>query len=126
MLGSVEQRMVLSLAAQGSGAETISAELGYALEDVKLVLNAYKSGAEEDRDITDTQLSTLRMRAYTLALQDSDLGVSARMTQFLIERDKPKEKQQTVSPLVMINNAIVGVRERFDQLKDIYSNKDQV
>lgn len=125
MLGSVEQRMVLSLAAQGSGAEVIAAELGYAIEDVKLVLNAYKGGSEEDRDITDTQLATLRMRAYTLALQDSDLGVSARMTQFLIERDKPKNKEQTASPMVLINNAIVGVRERFDKLKDAYGSSEQ-
>ncbi len=43
-----------------------------------------------DGDIDDEQLNTLRKHAFKLALQNEDLGVSAKMTRFLIERDKPK------------------------------------
>lgn len=52
-------------------------------------------------------------------MQSEDIGVSARMTQYLIDRDKPV-KQIGQSPIVMINNAILQANEQFKKLQEEY------
>jgi|SRR5579862_427354 len=123
MIHELAARQILALADQGSSVEEISLGLEIPVELVKLVLS--RNATNADRDITDEQLVALRQRAYALAMQDECLPVSARMVEFLVERDKPREKVQ-VSPIVAINNALVVANEQFKGLLDGFKNEKVV
>lgn len=123
MIGELDSRQILSLARQGASAEEISKELSLELELVKLVMNRQNIGSDQDRDINDEQLRALRDRAFSLAMSN-DENISARLTMFLIERDKPKNVSSG-NPIMLINNAIIGAREKFEKLKEAYSETDK-
>lgn len=112
-------RQIVECAAQGAAAPDIANELGIDLATVNLVLAAHGKGS--DRDITDEQLLLLRARAFNLAMQEEDKSVAFRATQYLIDRDKPKQ-QQTQSPMIVINNAIQEAHEKFAKLTSEYSD----
>jgi hypothetical protein len=121
MLNDFSQRQILELSAQGANCEEISTTLGCELEMVKLVLNRNQVGSAADRDIDDEQLNRLRSHAMNLALQTEDLSVSAKMTRFLIERDKPRAVQpQQATPIVQINQAILAAQDSFKKLTASY------
>lgn len=117
MVDPLTSKQILSLFAQGSPAEEIASVLNIELPLVELTLTAHQVG---DRDITDEQLALLRGRAFSLALQNDDISVAARMTQYLIDRDKPA-KPSSISPVIAINNAIIQANQNFEKLKEEYS-----
>jgi hypothetical protein len=108
----------MTLADQGASVEEISDHTGMNVAEVKLVLSAHN--AAPDRDINDDELAFLRQKAVRLAMQDHDLNVAARMTQFLIERDKPRT-QQVTSPIAAINKAIIIANDSFKSLLSDYA-----
>lgn len=56
-----------------------------------------------------------------LALQTEDLSVSAKMTRFLIERDKPRAVANPgAGSFVQINAAILNAQEGFKKLTASY------
>jgi hypothetical protein len=121
MIGQLEQGQILSLAAQGAGAEEIATELGIELALVKLVLRAQGAGNESDRDINDAELALLRKRAFTLCFSE-DESVAAKMTMFLIERDKPKlTNPVNGNSITLVNNAIMLAQSEFNKLRNSYS-----
>lgn len=119
MVDDLTSRQILELAAQGTPREEISSALAVEPALVNLVLSSHGQAAAE-RDIDDEQLAVLRRQAYKLALQNEDLGVSAKMTRFLIERDKPKAVAQTASPLANINQAIILAQGSSKKLMEEY------
>jgi len=126
MIGDLTQRQVLALAEQGASSTEIAETLEIEEAAVKLVLNANSAGSAQDRDINDEQLAILRQKAFQLAVGAEDESVSARMTMFLIERDKPRLKEQTISPFMQINNAIINGSARFDELARQYSGSIEI
>lgn len=102
-------KQALSLQRQGASDEEISKELELDLSVVKGVL--VRNGI--DRDINDEQLGDLRRRAYHLAMFSEHDAVSARMVEFLIERDKPRQKEQPLqSSITLIQNAIISAQQK--------------
>lgn len=118
MINELQNKEILTLAAQGARPAEIAEALGAEEAMVNLVLSAHNQAS--DRDITDEQLSLLRARAFSLAMQGEDLTVSARMTQYLIDRDRPKAGAQG-SPITAINNAIILANERVAELAKEYA-----
>ena len=90
-MNELESRQVAALAGQGFGVGDIASQLGLDELDVKLCLRAEGEGRDEDRDITDEDLKKLRKNALSLALGANDESVQAKMTMFLIERDRPSK-----------------------------------
>ena len=119
MLNDLSVNQIVSLSRQGAAAPEIAAELGLEEELVKLALRANKIGSIEDRDISDAQLTMLRKQAYSLAFND-DPTIAMRMTQFLIERDKPRIMERSGSLVGAINNAIILANGEFEKLKELY------
>lgn len=119
MLNENTVSQIISLANQGADAEEISKELVVDKALVKLTLRANKVGTEDDRDINDAQLMLLRKRAFDLCFVE-DAAVSSRMTQFLIERDKPRDKGNTGVNFTAINNALIVAQEEFAKLQASY------
>lgn len=120
MTGEITNRQILAMANEGLNADLIAADLGLAIEQVKLVLSAHRAGTEVDRDINDTQLAALRRNAYNLALGSDDDSVQARMTMFLIERDRPKDHAENQSEITAINNAIIIGRAAYEEMMEQY------
>ncbi len=122
MIDELSSRQIISLSREGMSAEDISNALGIDVPSVKLVMNANSAGTKEDRDINDDELTLLRQKAVQLALYSADDNVSAKMTCFLIERDKPRKSAPEVSGtnLTLINNAIIQSKKRFAQLASAY------
>ena len=107
----------LTLHRQGASDEEISRELDLSLDIVKGVLA--RNGV--DRDINDEQLSNLRQRAYNLAMFSEEDSVSARMVEFLIERDKPRQKEHPMqSSITLIQNAIISAQQRSKTVLEEY------
>lgn len=123
MIGENTTRQIAALAEQGCTSAAIAESLGVEEAYVKLVMQRNEVG--NDRDIDDTQLASLRKHAFNLAVAAENEGIQARMTMFLIERDKPKEKKD-VSPIMLINQAIVAARTDFDKLKESFQSNGQV
>lgn len=119
MVDDLTSRQILELAAQGTPREEIAVALSIEPALVNLVLSSHGQAASE-RDIDDEQLSILRKHALKLALQNEDLGISAKMTRFLIERDKPKAVAQSSSPLANINQAIILAQGSSKKLMEEY------
>lgn len=119
MLGESSIRQILALAGEGLNSESISRELQIEEALVKLTLSANSSGTAPDRDINDAQLELLRQRAYNLAMGSEDDSVSARMTMFLIERDKPRQEKQSLN-INVINQAIIQAKGKMAELTDLY------
>lgn len=117
MVHELTNRQILAASSQGISPELIAKELDLDLATVNLVLAAHNQG---DRDINDNQLAILRQNAFDLACQREDISVAARMTTFLIERDKPRS-QVSASPMIVINNAIAAASQRFDELAKGYT-----
>ncbi len=63
----------------------------------------------------------LRRHAVELAFQANDEGVQMKMTQWLIERDKPRKTEVTISPILAINQAIITARGTFADLAREYT-----
>lgn len=117
-------RQICSLGEQGCTVEQISKELDVESALVKLILSRNNVSGASDRDITDEDLKLLRRKAVDLALGAEDESVQARMTMFLIERDRPAVRAPT-SPLVAINQAIISANENFSRLLKEYETPPQ-
>jgi hypothetical protein len=121
MTGEIVNRQILALSLDGLSAEGIASDLCVPLEQVKLVLSAHKAGSDLDRDINDEQLANLRRNAYNLAIQAEDEAVQARMTMYLLDRDKPKAQTDHRSGITAINNAIIIAKQEYDSLMADYA-----
>lgn len=119
LIDDLTARQILALKSQGAGDKEIADTLGIEEPLVALTLSRYENNS--DRDIDDAQLAALRQRAVTLAMQESDLTVAARMTQFLIERDKPSKRDTQVSSITQINQQILASREAFEKLAESFN-----
>lgn len=122
MTGEIINRQILALSVDGVNAEGISSDLGVPIEQVKLVLNAHNAGSSVDRDINDEQLANLRRNAYNLALGSEDEAVQARMTMYLMDRDKPKALPSEHSGITAINKAIIIAKSSYDELMKEYAS----
>lgn len=122
MIGENESRQIVALSRDGCSAEEISKSLDIELAAVKLVLSANNQGSAVDRDINDAQLSELRQRAYNLAMYSQEDAVSARMTMFLIERDKPRKSQDSHLSITNINQALIQANASFGELLKEYKS----
>lgn len=122
LVNELTAQQILALARDGCSAEQISGALEVPLEQVKLALVSNNLGSAADRDINDEQLARLRQRAYDLAMYSQEDAVSARMTMFLIERDKPSKKIEQGNVLVNINNAIMGAQQNFNRMLEEYKD----
>ena len=122
MLNDLTTRQIVELAGQGVNAEEIATTLSVELPLVKLVLNRNELGSAQDRDIDDAQLSQLRGHAFWLATQSADISVAAKMTRFLLERDKPRTSSNAsgASPITQVNIAIAAAQENFKKLTAAY------
>lgn len=121
MIGQLSVEQILALSRDGAPAEEISNSLGIPLERVKLALASNNQGSIEDRDIDDGQLTALRKHAYDLAMFAEDDSTKARMTMFLLERDKPKQEKALPTNIVLINQAIAAGNHRFSEILKEYS-----
>jgi hypothetical protein len=117
ILGELQTRQIAALHADGMTIEQISSSLDLAPELVKLAVA--RNSNDGDRDITEEDLRRLRSHAVALALGADNEGVQARMTQWLIERDKPKVSAN-VSPVLMINQALVAMQQNYGDLLKSY------
>ena len=118
MIGELQSRQIVALAEDGMSAEEIATATETDLSLVKLVIA--RSTQDGDRDITDEDLKKLRRHAVELAFRAEDESVQARMTQWLIERDKPVKKEVQISPILAINQAIIDARGAFGDLMKEY------
>lgn len=111
-------RQVLALSSQGFKPDAIAGELEIGEEIVRSVLSVNKAGAVEDRDIDDAQLKRLRAHAFDLATMANDEGVQAKLTMFLLERDRPAKPAITSTGInpVQINIAIQQANDRMAEL----------
>lgn len=119
MIGAFQTEQICALANDGMCAADIVRELSVPEDLVRLVLSRNGAGQPEDRDIDDSQLSVLRGRAMELAMQNEDLSVAGRMTQYLIDRDRPKGVGQ--DGISALTSVIVQANINFEQLKEKYS-----
>lgn len=120
MIGENESRQVLALSKDGASAEEIARSLDLELGMVKLVLGANGAGEVADRDINDEQLAQLREKAFNLAMYSQEDSVAARMTMFLIERDRPSKKLDSGVSIANINNALIAANSSFNDLLKEY------
>ena len=119
MIGDLTSRQILALSNDGLSPAIIARELSIEEAFVRLVLAKHNAGTSEDRDINDEQLKILRSEAYSLATGAEDEGVRAKMTMYLIDRDKPKRVEQ-ISPITLINQAIIQAQAAYqEELKEI-------
>jgi hypothetical protein len=118
MLGELEQLSIRTLLAQGAKVEDIASEMGIEVALVKLV--GAREELVEDRDITDQELQYLRKHAYNLATGADSHEVQARMTQFLLERDRPSKKEASVNIIAQINQNLAQGTSRFEELAKVY------
>lgn len=109
----------MALVKDGMAVEDIANSINVDPALVKLVVA--RNSQDGDRDITDEDLKTLRRHAVDLALSAEDEAVQARMTQWLIERDKPKQKDVSINPILAINQAIIASTQQFHELTKAYS-----
>lgn len=120
MIGELSARQIVALSQQGLSAAEISEVLKTDEASVRLVLNRNEVGVPEDRDIDDAQLKTLRKNAYDLALGAEDDNTRARMTMFLIERDRPVKKKEDLGGargnITLINQAILQSNAKVNEL----------
>lgn len=116
MINELTTRQIAKALRDGASAEEVSEAFGVELAMVKLVAVKNEVGNVVDRDIDDDQLSVLRKHAYQLALGAADDATQARVTMFLLERDKPSKKASEGSPLMRINQAIMASNEAFSKL----------
>jgi len=116
-------RQILALSAQGFNPPAIAGELVVDEAVVRSVLSVNGAGAKEDRDIDDAQLKRLRAHAFDLATMANDEGVQAKLTMFLLERDKPAKlpTQSTGINPVQINIAIQQANDKMAQLLQAHS-----
>lgn len=109
----------MSLANDGASAAQIAKALEVEEPLVRAVLARNEVGEAIDRDINDAQLAALRQNAFQLAIAGENEAVRARMTMFLIERDKPRERRE-ISPITAINKAIILANDQFKNLLSEY------
>lgn len=120
----MEQRQILALIDQGATADEVSRTLEIPLETVKLVCASNEAGAVGDRDITDEDLVLIRKRLKSIAIYGADDGVASRVGMFLLERDKPRVKEEKMTNLTLINQAIIQANQSVKELEEEYaSNK---
>jgi len=120
MVPELVSRQILALASQGSGVSEIASSLGIEEPFVKLVLERHAEVDAVDRDINDDELKALRHHAFRLATEANDETVQARLTMFLIERDKPS-KERGGSSILAINKALVLANDSFQNLVKDYA-----
>lgn len=125
MVDELTSRQIIRLSEQGAPAEEIASTLSLELPFVKLVLSSNSQGSDVDRDINDDQLKRLRDHAFHLAVGADDEAVQARMTQFLIERDKPRERAP-MNPIIAINQALIQANDSFKQMTEKFSKPEEV
>jgi hypothetical protein len=114
MIDELTTRQIAALLRDGCTVDEIASQLGVEEALVKLV--GARVGTIEDRDIDDNELRVLRKHAYNLAVGASDDATQARMTMFLLERDRPSKKVMESSPIAVINNAIIAANGAFEKL----------
>lgn len=122
MIGEMTSRQIVALANEGLDCGSIARELNVEVSLVKLVLSAnLPQDSSPERDLDDNDLVELRHNAKRLALCAEDESVQARMTMFLIERDKPRKIADSGPNIGNINIAIMQSREKFMELTEKYA-----
>lgn len=121
MIGELESRQILSLAGDGASPAEIAKGLGVEESLVRLVLSSHEVGNTADRDINDEQLEALRRHAYNLAIGSSEESIQAKMTMFLLERDKPSGGRNGNS-ITAINQALILANGAFEKLTKEFQN----
>ena len=119
MLGELTSRQIVALGRDGLAVPDIAEQLGVEVSLVKLVLEG--NSVPGDRDITDDDLSALRRHAVDLALRAENEAIQARMTMYLIDRDKPRAAPAQASPITLINNALIAANQSLKALTDEYA-----
>lgn len=127
LVGELSARQVCALRRDGLTVEEIARGLGITEAEVQLVLERNGDNSQAaDRDINDGQLAALREKALQLALYSEEDSVSARMTMFLIERDKPRAVKESGNSIQLIQNAIITANENFKKLVAEYSTEPEM
>lgn len=125
MVSEITARQIGSLLGDGASVADVAEEFGLEPSVVRLIgerMNVAK-GQSGDRDITDADLVSLRKKALDLALSAESQEVQARMTMFLLERDKPSKKDQGQGNMIaQINQIILQGNEKYDNLVKGYTN----
>ena len=123
MVSDLESRQIVALARDGMSSGDIAKELSKDEALVKLVLNTNEAGSAQDRDINDDELASLRRNAYNLAIGAEDESVQARLTMFLLERDRPPKvaNQSQGNAIGNINNAVILAQRGFNDLLKEYT-----
>lgn len=111
MVSELLSRQIVALSRDGASAEEIATSAGISIELVKLVLARHNQIG--DADITEEDLANLRAHALGLALNADDLSIQAKMTQWLIERARPTKSEQTVSPIMLVNQALIAMNGEY-------------
>lgn len=124
MVNDLTSKQIVELAAQGTPPAEIASVLSIEPAFVNLVLAA-QGNTSAERDIDDQQLEVLRRHAFRLATQTDHLPVAAKMTRFLIERDKPRAATPTTSPIANINQAIILAQGKFHESIKSYFGKEE-
>ncbi len=116
MIDELQTRQITALLKDGASAEEIAKELSLEVALVKLVAERNNVGTAADRDINDDELAILRRHAFNLAMGAADDATQARLTMFLLERDKPSKKATEGGSISVINNAIIAANGAFERL----------
>lgn len=124
MIGELQTRQILALIKDGCTPEQVAESMNVDPALIKLIVA--RNSQDGDRDITDEDLRTLRRHAFDLATSAEDESIQAKMTQWLIERDKPKSKEVTINPILAINQAILASRQSFNELLKEYSDSPPI
>ena len=119
MIGELQTRQIMALVNDGLSAGEIAKATDTDEALVKLVIA--RCTQDGDRDISDEDLMKLRKHAIDLAFNANEESVQMKMTQWLIERDKPRKVETPISPIIAINQAIITARGAFTDLCKEYT-----
>jgi hypothetical protein len=120
MIGELQTRQILALVKDGMPIEQIAHSLD--IDPALIKLAVARNSQDGDRDITDEDLARLRAHAVSLALNADNEAVQAKMTMYLIDRDKPKNSNVTINPILMVNQAIKEAHASFHDLVKEYTD----
>lgn len=122
MITELANNQIIALSREGLTSSEIAKETNLPEELVKLSLRSNNSGTEADRDISDADLALLRKNALHLALNSDNDAVKAKLTMFLIERDKPRLNNAPVTNIQVINQQIERANNRFAEMEKVYGS----
>jgi hypothetical protein len=119
VIGELESRQIAAWLSGGCSPEDIARELGVDIALVKLV--GAKNELVADRDISDEELGILRKHAFALAVSAESQEVQAKMTTFLLERDRPSKKEAAVNIITQINQGLASANAKYDEMIKLYN-----